>query len=344
VPELGEAEALYELGLLLEAQGDLAGAEKAYRRADDAGHTRAACKLGALLEERSARSEAEAAYARADQRGDANGAFNLGRLLEQAGATDRAEAAYRRADERGHPAAGGNLGILLERRGERTEARAAYEQADRRGDANSALNLGILLEDLGDRAGARAAYRRARRRGVPRAALPPSSSRRRRLATALAIGAAGALGAGIAGLELTHTPRPKRPEAAARIPNPAPSVTPGTTISPLHPTTSAVHRKPVVAHPATRHAVRHPAAAPSHASVPVAIGSTVAPRTHPTPLARSGGLRQSSSGAPAIIGAGSVGTGSTSLARSGGGDTHHPTPSTGSHPSGGTGTVSGGDG
>src|SRR5205823_9185022 len=76
-PELGDAEALYELGLLLEEQHDLAGAEKAYRRADDAGHTLAACKLGVLLEGRSERAQAEAAYARADHRGDAAGAFNL---------------------------------------------------------------------------------------------------------------------------------------------------------------------------------------------------------------------------------------------------------------------------
>jgi TPR repeat protein len=45
---------------------------------------------------------AEAAYRRADQRGDATGAFNLGSLLERHDPA-AAEAAYRRAAERGHP-------------------------------------------------------------------------------------------------------------------------------------------------------------------------------------------------------------------------------------------------
>jgi hypothetical protein len=51
---------------------------------------------------------------------------------------------------------------------------------------------------------------------------------------------------------------------------------------------------------------------------------------------------QSSGGRRAVTGAGSVGTGSTSLARSGGG-VNHKTPSGGSSRSGGTGTVSGGN-
>ena len=360
VPEPNEGEAIYDLGLLLEEQGDLAGAERAYRRADAAGHAGAACKLGAMFEARSEFTQAEAAFARADERGDASGAFHRGRLLEKAGATDPAEAAYRRADERGHPAAGGNLGILLERRGQRAEARAAYEHADRRGDANSALNLGILLEDLGDRAGARAAYRRARRRGVPRAALPESRSRRRRLALAatLAIAALAALGAGIAGLYSAHT-RGKGPQVAARSPNPAPSVA-ATATTPTIPSRTPPQRKRVTAHRATRHAVRPLSTARSRAPSSAVVGTTVSapaplapPHVPPPPTAGSGGgPSQSSGGGPAVTGGGSVGTGGVSLAQRGGGGTtsqssggvRHTTPATASNQPSGTGTVSGGDG
>jgi Flp pilus assembly protein TadD len=56
-----------------------------------------------LLEQRGDLAGAEAAYRRADQRGDATGAFNLGGLLADQGNVDEAEAAYRRAYERGHP-------------------------------------------------------------------------------------------------------------------------------------------------------------------------------------------------------------------------------------------------
>jgi peptidoglycan hydrolase-like protein with peptidoglycan-binding domain len=94
--------AAFNLGLLLEERGDLAGAEAAYRRADQRGHGAAASNLGVLLEERGAPAEAEAAYRRADQRGDATAAFNLGVLLEERGDPAGAEAAYRRADQRGN--------------------------------------------------------------------------------------------------------------------------------------------------------------------------------------------------------------------------------------------------
>jgi hypothetical protein len=111
-------------------------------------------------------------------------------------------------------------------------------------------------------------------------------------------------------------------------------------------------RKRATAHRTTGNAVRHPAESRSRVTAPaaiqtrVSIRTTVSAPTHvaPPPTAGSGGgPSRSSTGGGAVTGAGSVGTGSTSLARSGGGS-HHTKPSTPSHPSGGTGTVSGGDG
>jgi hypothetical protein len=251
-------------------------------------------------------------------------------VLDKAGATDRAEAAYRRADERGHRAAEGRLGMLLERRGERTEARAAYERPDRRGDAISALNLGILLEDLGDRGGARAAYRRARRRGVPRAALPASRSRRRRLALAATL-AIAALGAGIAGLELTNTRRSGQ-VAAARTPGAAPSVAGATTAQRLRSPPSQQSRR-LAAHRMKRHAVRHRSATRSQVPAPAARRTTVSASTHVAlpPIAGTGGGPNRSSSA-------------SHTSSPGGGGIPHTTHSTGSNQPGGTGTVSGGVG
>ncbi len=105
----GEATAAFNLGVLLEERGDLAGAAAAYRRADEHGHGAAASNLGVLLEESGASAQAEAAYRRADQRGDAAAAFNLGVLLEERGDLADAEAAYRRADQRGN---GGEIAHL----------------------------------------------------------------------------------------------------------------------------------------------------------------------------------------------------------------------------------------
>jgi peptidoglycan hydrolase-like protein with peptidoglycan-binding domain len=160
-----EADGAYELGVLLEADGDLAGAQASYARADESGHGAGASRLGRLLEERRALAEAEAAYRRADDRGDADGAFHLGLLLEERGAPAEGAAAYRRAADRGHDAAASNLGVLLEERGDLAEAEAAYRQADERGDATAAFNLGVLLEERGSLIAAGDAYRRAELRG-----------------------------------------------------------------------------------------------------------------------------------------------------------------------------------
>jgi peptidoglycan hydrolase-like protein with peptidoglycan-binding domain len=165
-------DSLFKLGLQLEDADDSAGAEAAYRRADERGHAAAASNLGVLLQQRGDATGAEAAYERADQRGEANGAFNLGVLREATEDLAGAEAAYRRADERGHAAAASNLGVLLEQRGDRTGAKAAYRRADRRGEASGTFNLGVLLEEAGDLPAAEAAYRRAESSGDDRVAGP----------------------------------------------------------------------------------------------------------------------------------------------------------------------------
>jgi peptidoglycan hydrolase-like protein with peptidoglycan-binding domain/tetratricopeptide (TPR) repeat protein len=162
VDDAGDA---FDLGLLLEEKGNLAGAQAAYHRAEENGHGPAASNLGVLLHERGASSEAEAAYCRADEYGDATGAFNLGVLLQERGAVAEAESAYRRAEQRGYAAAASNLGVLLEERGAPTEAEAAYRRADERGDATGAFNLGVLLHERGALDGAESAYRRAEERG-----------------------------------------------------------------------------------------------------------------------------------------------------------------------------------
>jgi len=168
--EQSDAEGAFNLGVLLERQGDMAGAVAAYRRADECGHGPAACNLGVLLEEQNDAVGALAAYRRASQRGDANGAFNLGVLLEGQGDMAGALGAYRRADESGHGPAGCNLGVLLEGQGDAVGALAAYGRAAQRGDANGAFNLGALLEERGDVVGAVAAYDRARQQETALAA------------------------------------------------------------------------------------------------------------------------------------------------------------------------------
>lgn len=153
--------AAFRRGLLLEEEGDLIGAEKAYRDAAKRGHLGAESNLGVLLHQRGEFESAKQHYRRALEGGEPAGAFNLGVLLEEQRDLAAARSAYRRADQRGHAAAASNLGVLLEENGLLALALAAYSRADERGDPKGAVNLGMTLEEQGDLEAAQAAYGRA---------------------------------------------------------------------------------------------------------------------------------------------------------------------------------------
>lgn len=160
-----ETEYAVELGFLLLEQGEVAGAERAYRYADERGDAVAASNLGVLLEHRGDVRGAEAAYRRADARGSADGAVNLAQLLFERGEAEEAMAAFHRADRRGDAGAALGLGRMLMRQGDRVAAHDAYGRADERGDPRAAAELGALLEEMGDFPGAASAYSRAAERG-----------------------------------------------------------------------------------------------------------------------------------------------------------------------------------
>ena len=132
-------DAAFTRGDQLAADGDLTGAESAYREADDAGHPTAAAKLGMLLEARGDGPEAQAALERADERGDGLGAFRLGLLLSSLDRWDDARAAWARADERGRDDAGVDLEPLIRRH------RAAEATAGIKGSSPSALTNPVLV-------------------------------------------------------------------------------------------------------------------------------------------------------------------------------------------------------
>ena len=117
------ADAAFQRGLQLEQRRDVAGAEAAYRLADERGSAEGASNLGVLLYERHDVSRAEACLRRADARGSASGAFRLGVLLEDSGNLPDAEVAYRRGVTRGNPHAVDNLRLLLRKRGDVAGAR-----------------------------------------------------------------------------------------------------------------------------------------------------------------------------------------------------------------------------
>jgi tetratricopeptide (TPR) repeat protein len=164
--ELGDAAGAFNLALLLLTErGDLPGAEAAYRRADERGDAEAALEIAHLLKERGDLSGAEGAYQRAAQRGDVGAAVHVGVLLMKRGDLAGAETALRQADDGGHTQAPFWLGGLLRQLGDLSAAEDAYHRGDERGSGPAAYNLGVMLAKRGDLAGSEAAYRRAAERG-----------------------------------------------------------------------------------------------------------------------------------------------------------------------------------
>jgi tetratricopeptide (TPR) repeat protein len=207
----GDLDAALELGEILLRHGDVDMAQNAFEWVQSKGNVRGSLKLAALMEDhRRDLAGAEAAWRAADDAGDLNGAANLGRLLREKGDLRGAEAAFHRSVERGSlRAAIDYAGLVSMRRDatpaeiadaamylceaeegfvlhddgmlmgaplvftgldERCDARAlerGIRRADERGSATGALCLGLILRRRGEPGAALPAYRRAVQRGEP---------------------------------------------------------------------------------------------------------------------------------------------------------------------------------
>ncbi|MFE3188366.1 serine/threonine-protein kinase [Nocardia sp. NPDC059240] len=157
----GNANAMGNLGYLLEQRGDLSGAEDWYRRGAAAGDEYAMGNLGYLLEQHGDLSAAEDWYRRAAAVGNSDAMTNLGYLLEQRGDSTEAESWYRKAAAEGDGSAMGNLGFLLEQRGDTRAAESWYRESAAAGNSDAMNNLGVLLEQRSDLRGSEEWYRKA---------------------------------------------------------------------------------------------------------------------------------------------------------------------------------------
>ena len=169
--------AAFNLGVLLEREGDIDGARTAYQMVTDSGPSpqasRAAFLLGSLLASQGDVDSAQAAFQAAIDSGHTEAAsaaaFGLSELLAHKGDFKAADAAYRAAIDSKQtelaPLAGYFLGSILGDEGDVDGARAAYQAAINSGHADhapqAARGLGRLLADQGDVDGAREAFQLA---------------------------------------------------------------------------------------------------------------------------------------------------------------------------------------
>jgi TPR repeat protein len=134
------------LGILEDQRGNTAAAERAFRRAADAGDGRAAHKLAMLRERVDDKAGAISWYERAAAAGERSAMFNLGLLFDQAQDTAVAETWFRRAHEAGHERAAFSRGLLAFRGNRFDEAVRWWEEAAAGGDQRAVQNLAALRQ------------------------------------------------------------------------------------------------------------------------------------------------------------------------------------------------------
>jgi tetratricopeptide (TPR) repeat protein len=165
--QLNDAEGAMLLGLTLKRRGDTAGARDAFRRAEARGHPEAGSSLGNLLTDLGDAEGAKAAYKRAIAAGSTMAELNLGLMLAQEGAADEALYYLRAAQAKGDASASWAIGKLLEGQEDLVGAVDAYRRGADGGDGLAAYSLGFVLTKLEDPEGARAAFQRAQDLGHP---------------------------------------------------------------------------------------------------------------------------------------------------------------------------------
>ena len=166
LPARGAADVQFALGRSLEAAGDAAGAEAAYRQAiaNDNRRADAHARLAILLSQKGIFDEATKHFASAVKREPKNVELlcdqGYGFYLQRRWA--EAEASYRRAikQEPAHARAHTNLGLVLARTGHPDAALAEFRRAGC-DPADSQANLGLVLATEGKFPEAEAAYREA---------------------------------------------------------------------------------------------------------------------------------------------------------------------------------------
>lgn len=157
-------------GLECDASGDLGGAERAFRAADELQDPEGSILLGFVLERRGEISQALEAFHRAEARGHREAASSIGNIFWRQGDWQSARTAFERSVAAGSSGAVLNLGLLLAEQGLADDALQHLRVAQESGAAPASWAIGRLLEDRGDFKGAEEAFRRGASGGNPDAA------------------------------------------------------------------------------------------------------------------------------------------------------------------------------
>ncbi|MER6048320.1 hypothetical protein ABT168_12785 [Streptomyces sp. NPDC001793] len=144
-----------------EADGDLEGAERAYRQAAEAGDGSALRRMLLMRESVGERERAEQAYRKAAEAGDTDALLVLALLRAEAGDEEGAERLCREAAETDHLEALLTLASIREKAGDRQGAERAYREAAEADEVSALVRMAASRREAGERDGAEEAYREA---------------------------------------------------------------------------------------------------------------------------------------------------------------------------------------
>ena len=149
----GSASAMFNLGALLDEEGDSAGAQEWYEQAALAGDGNAMRNLGFVHLDLDDLQEAKRWFARAVEAGSIEAMNNLGAVCTKQGDRQGALSWFERGANAGNPEAMSNFGLLLETQGDVSVATSWYERAAEAGNDNAIRILTqallLLLEEEG---------------------------------------------------------------------------------------------------------------------------------------------------------------------------------------------------
>jgi TPR repeat protein len=145
----GNSLAMYNLALILQQSGEKESLDL-FLSSAELGDSNAMVQMGLMAEEAGNLQEARSWYLRAIELGNIQAICNLGLLEHESGDLVEAKKHYENALSAGELWPLNNLGRIAELQGDNEAARSYYEKAAKNGDPTAVTNLGILAQDAGD--------------------------------------------------------------------------------------------------------------------------------------------------------------------------------------------------
>ncbi len=165
----GDAEAMYNLGILYYNEGDKEKAKEWYEKSASKGNAKAMNNLGIFYYNKGDKEKAKKWLEKAVTKGNTAVMYNLGLLYDKEGNKEKAKEWYEKSASKGNAYAMNNLGVFYYNKGDKEKAKKWLEKAASKGDVAAMNNLGEFYYKEGDKEKAKEWYEKSASRGSKKA-------------------------------------------------------------------------------------------------------------------------------------------------------------------------------